>query len=85
VGKEEKNKKFSEELITYFSLTLHKPNRELKIRGSEGQTLRHRQQGDLISFLTKIRVDTQSDKQTRTDTFRQTAGWCHKPPIVFLE
>jgi hypothetical protein len=42
------NKKFCEELNAYFLLLLHGPHRKRK---NEGETYRHREQGDLISPL----------------------------------
>jgi hypothetical protein len=51
------------------SLIRREPHRKRKIR-EDTQT--HRQQGDLIRLLTKIRGDMQTDGQTQTDT--QTDG-----------
>jgi hypothetical protein len=51
--------KFWEELIAFYPLTRHGPHRKRKKYGAN-QT--HSEKSDLISFLTKIRGDTQTDK-----------------------
>jgi hypothetical protein len=43
----------------------------------------HRQQGDLISLLTKIRVDMQTDGQTQVDA--QTARRSHASFCFFFK
>jgi hypothetical protein len=60
------NKKLLEEVTAYFHLMRHGPHRTRKIRWGEI----HRQQSDLIILFTKVRRDTQRDKQaTRSPQF----------------
>jgi hypothetical protein len=73
------NRTFWEELVTYFSLTLHGPHRKRKIRDV---TRSHRQQGDLISLLTKMTGGhTKTNGQSKMDT--QSARRYHKHSLIF--
>jgi hypothetical protein len=51
------NKKFREELISYFSLIWLAPHRKRK----RGDTQAHKKQVGLLSLLIKVKGDTQTD------------------------